>query len=203
MSRASARGALLALCLTGCGVHAAELAVVTEDSAGRPLAEAVVYLTGPGVAAAPPAREVVIDQKNRQFVPRISVVPAGTAVSFPNSDQVRHSVYSFSPAKTFSLKLYAGKPASPIVFDRPGVVVLGCNIHDAMSAWVAVVDTRLYGKTDAAGRFVFHGLPPGEYQWHAWYPGMAAPATRAVVLAASDATLNQRLDAQPLGEASL
>jgi hypothetical protein len=109
---------------------------------------------------------------NRRFVPRISVIQAGTSVSFPNGDNIRHSVYSFSAPKVFTLKLYAGVPSSPIVFDKPGIVVLGCNIHDSMVAWVLVVDTPFFAHTDGAGAATLANLPPGRYTLRAWSNAM-------------------------------
>jgi hypothetical protein len=86
---------------------------------------------------------------------------------------VRHHVYSFSPTKTFELKLYAGAPHAPVVFDKPGVAVLGCNIHDKMAAWVVVVDTPLHARSGAAGNSQIEGVPPGAYRMRVWHPGPA------------------------------
>jgi hypothetical protein len=91
-------------------------------------------------------------------------------VSFPNSDSVKHQVYSFSPAKRFQLPLYAGKPKDPEVFDKPGVVTLGCNIHDKMSAYVYVVEAQYYGRTDHEGRWSSPSVEPGEYTLTIWHP---------------------------------
>jgi plastocyanin len=109
---------------------------------GKPLTDAVVMLE-PAAVRLPvaPLAGVQIAQLKRQFAPQVSVVTVGTPVSFPNDDTVRHHVYSFSSVKTFELKLYAGVPNAPVVFDKPGIAVLGCNIHDQMVAWVVVVDT--------------------------------------------------------------
>jgi plastocyanin len=167
--------------------RAADLAVRVLDSAGRPLPEAVVYLRGPAAGSAPPPGTATIDQKNKQFVPRVTVIPVGTVVTFPNSDQIRHSVYSFSPAKSFTIKLYAGKPQSPVVFDHEGVVVLGCNIHDQMAAWVVVVDTPILGKTDSTGSVIFRGVRQASYELNAWYPGMeSGPLVQAVLAGSQD-----------------
>ena len=114
----------------------------------------------------------VLDQRNTQFVPRVSVVTVGTPVSFPNSDNVRHQVYSFSPAKRFELPLYSGKPAAPVVFATPGVVELGCNIHDWMLAYVVVVDTPYHAITDARGQARIQA-PAGTYTLRVWHPGLA------------------------------
>lgn len=167
--------AIMPLLLAAAGLsaaRAADLTVRVFDSSGRPLPEAVVYLRGPAAGSVPPPAQVTIDQKNKQFVPKITVITVGTAVTFPNSDQIRHSVYSFSEAKTFTIKLYAGKPKSPVVFDREGIVALGCNIHDQMAASVVVVDTPIFGKTDSSGAIVFRGIRQASYELNAWYPGM-------------------------------
>ncbi|HEX5460373.1 MAG TPA: methylamine utilization protein [Steroidobacteraceae bacterium] len=166
-----------AAALTPFHVHAADLHVRVVDAAGRPLANAIVYAE-PGVPA-PQAKppKAVVDQVNRQFVPRVSVVQAGTSVYFPNSDNIRHSVYSFSPAKTFELSLYAGQAAPPVLFDKPGIVVLGCEIHDNMVAWVLVVDTPFHAKSDMQGRVTLRNLPAGDYGLHAWHEPMRAATT--------------------------
>jgi plastocyanin len=118
--------------------------------------------------SAEPGTVFQLAQKNRQFQPQLAVVQTGTAVNFPNFDTVRHHVYSFSPIKKFELKLYAGTPTAPVVFDQPGFAALGRNIHDAMLASVVVVDTPFFGKTDAAGQLKLE-LPPGDHEvlyWH-------------------------------------
>jgi plastocyanin len=112
--------------------------------------------------------------KDVKLVPAINVVRTGTAVSFPNSDHIRHQVYSFSAAKTFSLKLYAGSPKTEVVFDKPGLVVLGCNIHDSMAAFLAVVDSPYFAKVPASGALEF-ALPPGRYRLRLWHPALDAP----------------------------
>lgn len=152
---------------------AADLRVRVEDASGMAFARAVVYATPLTPVTHGELAKAVIDQVNRAFVPIDSVVQVGTAVAFPNSDNIRHSVYSFSPAKVFTLKLYAGTPSSPIVFDKPGVVVLGCNIHDSMVAWLLVVDTPYYARTDGSGVATLANLPPGDYRLRAWHSPMA------------------------------
>ena len=87
-----------------------------------------------------PGREIV-DQINLEFVPHVKPVVVGSPVYFPNKDDVRHHVYSFSPAKRFELPLYSGTPAAPVVFDRPGIVAIGCNIHDWMLGYIYVAET--------------------------------------------------------------
>jgi plastocyanin len=154
----------------------APLLVMVTDPAGKPVEGAVITVSVPGAPkTAAPGTTAQMAQQNRQFAPRILVVQAGTAVSFPNLDTVRHHVYSFSPIKPFELALYAGTPSAPIVFDKVGTAVLGCNIHDKMSAWVVVVDTPYFARTDAAGRAQLD-IPEGEHALRAWHPLQAEPA---------------------------
>ncbi|MGB6356054.1 MAG: methylamine utilization protein [Steroidobacteraceae bacterium] len=146
--------------------------------------------------AAPPAShdEASIDQINKRFVPRVTVVRTGTSITFPNSDRIRHQVYSFSPAKTFTLKLYAGSPKTAVIFDKPGLVVLGCNIHDNMLAFVAVVDSPYFAKASSSGSASFN-LPAGRYRLRAWHPNVvAAVAPREVVVAAGPMSVPLSID---------
>ena len=83
----------------------------------------------------------IMDQVDKQFVPLLLAIRVGDQLSFPNSDNIRHHVYSFSPARTFQLPLYRGIPSAPVSFAVTGRVVLGCNIHDRMAAHVYAVVT--------------------------------------------------------------
>ena len=130
------------------------LVVTVARPGGEPVAFAVIELHGPPALDTPAPEAVVVDQVNQAFTPDLTILPVGSSVTFPNSDKVSHQVYSFSPAKRFQLPLYRGTPYAPIRFDAPGIVTLGCNIHDRMQAWVHVVDTPIFGKTDAAGKVV-------------------------------------------------
>jgi plastocyanin len=179
-----------------------ELQVSGAD--GKALPDTVVFLESrEAKAAAKPLSGVEIAQAHRRFTPRVTVVTAGTEVTFPNHDTVRHHVYSFSPAKTFELKLYAGKPANPVLFDKAGIAVLGCNIHDSMVAWVVVVETPHHGVADARGTLRLDKVPPGNYRLRSWHPGLppGAPAgDEALVVAASGATVRITL---PLAASTL
>lgn len=174
------------LLIAAAGARAASLSVEVTDAAGRPLADAAVYAALEGSrtqVGRKPRRPVAIEQADLEFSPRVTVVQTGTAVSFPNRDSVRHHVYSFSPAKTFEIKLYAGTPAQPVVFDKAGEVVLGCNIHDEMRAFVYVVDTPYFARTDASGRARLEDLPAGAYAVGVWHPeqaGRQAPRKRSL-----------------------
>ena len=163
--------------------QAADVDIVVTDAAGKPLAGAVVTLESTGAALpAKPLAQVEVGQAKRQFTPQVTVVTVGTPVVFPNFDTVRHHVYSFSSAKTFELKLYAGVPNAPVVFDKPGIVTMGCNIHDRMAGWIVVVDTPLNGiSAEATGRAHLAGVAAGSYRVRVWHPGLAATAA-AVLL---------------------
>jgi plastocyanin len=168
--------ALATLTLVGAAApgFGAELRVLVKDHHGKLVADAVVLATpsDPRIAqrAKPPADAV--DQVDKQFVPYVKPVFLGSKVRFPNSDHIRHQVYSFSPAKVFELPLYAGTDAPPVVFDKPGVVVLGCNIHDWMVGYIYVSETPFFAKTEAAGTAAIADLPPGDYTVRVWHPGM-------------------------------
>ena len=184
------------LWLTGVA-SAGSLRVQVLDSAGKPLEGAVVSLVSDAARrAVRPLPEQEISQENKQFVPAVRVVTVGTLVRFPNRDSVRHHVYSFSPAKKFEIKLYAGTPAATVRFDQPGVVVLGCNIHDQMVGWVVVLDTPYFAQTDAQGQALLEGMPAGAHQlraWHARLPVDVTPPQQAIALTEGDSTATVRL----------
>jgi plastocyanin len=193
---------VLSLAALATAAHAAVVSVSVANEAGQPLADAVVMLEpASGKLPVRPLPQVDIAQAKRQFNPQITVITVGTAVNLPNFDTVRHHVYSFSPIKTFELKLYAGVPSTPIVFDKPGVAVLGCNIHDRMAAWVVVVDTPHYARTSASGEVRLEGVAAGHYRlraWHAGVPESRQPAPQALVLAGADLQARITLPASPL-----
>jgi len=155
-------------------VEAASLQGDVVDAKGAPLANAVVTLQGPAGGAAAPGK-AVMDQQEMRFVPSVLAVRTGTAVIFPNRDDIRHQVYSFSPAKRFELRLYQGTPSEPVLFDKPGLVVLGCNIHDWMVGYIYVTDDPWFAVSDAQGKVRFDNLPAGDYRatlWHSALPDM-------------------------------
>jgi plastocyanin len=156
-------------------VQAANLIVQVSDNAGAAVLDAVAYAEpASGQVIGKPTRANQIEQRGRKFAPQVSVVQTGSSISFPNNDTVRHHVYSFSPAKVFELKLYSGTGTEPIIFDKAGTVVVGCNIHDQMAAWIQVVDTPWFAKTDASGKAVLDNLPAGKYRVKIWHRALAA-----------------------------
>jgi plastocyanin len=178
---------VLATALLARPVSAASLAGVVRDDAGKPVQDAVVYAIAPAGArpAAGRAGREVIDQQDKEFVPHAKPVQVGTPVWFPNKDNIRHHVYSFSPAKKFELPLYKGTPAAPVLFDKPGVVVLGCNIHDWMLGYVLVLETPWFATTGPDGAAQLKDLPAGAYEVRVWHPRMpdGEPPRQRVTLA--------------------
>ena len=177
--------------LLGPTLAAADSLIVTvTDGAGAPVTDAVVYAEPAAGQNLPKSlHRAEIEQRKRTFIPKVTVIQAGTEVSFPNNDTVKHHVYSFSPAKVFDLPLYSGKTAEPQLFAKAGTVVLGCNIHDQMIAYVQVVNTPYFGKTDTSGKVQLVDLLPGKYILKAWHynlPVNAQVIEQAITLAGAD-----------------
>ena len=152
---------------------AATLQASVRDQHGKPVADGVVSATPLDPKNAPHAKPpAVVDQVDKQFVAYVTPINVGSMVKFPNSDKIRHQVYSFSPAKRFDLPLYAGTDAPPVLFDKPGVVVLGCNIHDWMIGYIYVSETPFFAKTGSAGTASLEDVPSGDYLVKVWHPRM-------------------------------
>ena len=154
-------------------LQAANLKVIINNNKGELVKDAIVFavpkskdnLTNPSIA------KMIIDQRDKEFIPYVSVMQSGTEVLFPNHDKIRHHVYSFSESNQFEIPLYKGVPAEPILFDSPGVVTIGCNIHDWMLSYNFITDTPYYSKTDEAGEATVN-LPAGEYDAKVWHPNL-------------------------------
>ncbi len=158
--------------LAGPAASANDLTVSVSDVQGRPARNVVVVAT-PKASVNSPARAatmVEMDQVDRQFSPYVLAIQTGTRVLFSNNDSVAHQVYSFSSPKRFELALYHGKPREPVVFDKPGIVTVGCNIHDNMVGYLFVTDAPWFGTTGADGVWKAHDLPAGEYELQVWTP---------------------------------
>ena len=151
--------------------QAATVTIDVRDASGKSMPDSVVMIDSPKKSAGPIKFPwpLVMAQQNIMFMPHVLIVPVGASVAFPNRDRVRHHVYSFSPAKTFELKLYSGNHASDVVFDKPGIATLGCNIHDWMLGYIVVVDTPYFTKTDSEGRATLADLPEGDYELRVWH----------------------------------
>ena len=154
--------------------------VTVKDGKGALVSDAVVYARGNGMNAQSTKKQTAIDQQDKQFIPYVTAVQVGTSILFPNKDNIRHHVYSLSSAKKFELPLYKGVPGEPVVFDKEGFVTLGCNIHDWMIAYVAVLGTPYFQVTGREGHALLKNLPPGQYTVEVWQPSLkGAPATFA------------------------
>lgn len=173
------RNILFALALAGAAspLSAAPLTVRVADASGRPVHDAVVTLYPAGNAARParPVGRVVVSQKDLKFHPFLTIVPVGADVSFPNLDPTKHHVYSFSAAKKFELRLFAKDQSRTVHFEKPGVVALGCNIHDQMAAFIVVTDSAWTARTNAQGLAQFADAPNAPGRVFVWHPYLRAP----------------------------
>lgn len=166
---------IILLSIFSCHAFALTLQGTVMTTEGEPVVEAVITAVGltknkPFLATSPHT----IDQRNREFVSHILAVHTGESVVFPNSDNIQHHVYSFSPANPFEIQLYKGMPAKPISFDKAGIVVLGCNIHDWMVGYVYVTDAPYFTQTDAKGAWTLN-LPADDYTLTLWHPNLDNP----------------------------
>lgn len=185
---------------------AGDFRVTVKTPAGATLEDAAIVLQSLDAKRAILGKKPAsIEQKDRDFHPYLTIVQRGAAIDFPNRDPVKHHVYSFSPAKTFELKLYAGQPVDPVLFDKAGAVVLGCNVHDWMQAFVLVVDSPYFAKTGPDGIANVTDVPAGRYLLQLWHPrqlksvagqeivlGGKSPPPSSVVLAASPLVVQEK-----------
>jgi plastocyanin len=193
------QAASLGLLLAALGqAGAATLEARVQGPRGQAVADAAVVLEPLAPTHARTHATASIEQRGREFLPYVTVVQTGTAIEFPNNDTTRHHVYSFSPPKKFEIKLYAGKPGQPVIFDKPGEVAIGCNIHDWMEAYVLIVDSPYFAKTSADGHAAIANVPPGRYRLRLWHPQQKAPvAARDIEVGNSPAGLTLVLDVNP------
>jgi plastocyanin len=197
------RGFLYALAFAGAStpLGAAPLSVRVVDTAGKPVRDAVVTLYPTGAARIPrPSGRYEVAQKNLQFHPFLTIVPVGADVSFPNLDSTKHHVYSFSPTKRFELKLFAKDQSRTVHFDKAGVVALGCNIHDQMSAFIVVTDSAWTARTNGQGMAVFGDAPnaPGRVTvWHPYLRSLGGAVEQNVAAAQRSATFSVKLRPPP------
>ncbi|HVU16392.1 MAG TPA: hypothetical protein VHD32_05685 [Candidatus Didemnitutus sp.] len=166
-------------------VDAASLRATLTDAKSKPVEDAVVSATPLDRAkvAAAPLNGVAVEQKNQSFIPYVTAVTVGTSVLFPNDDTVQHHIYSLSKPKRFEKPLYSPGAREAVVFDQPGVVTLGCNIHDWMIAYIVVLETPYFAKSGDDGSATLSNLPAGRYRVEVWHPLLGKVATREVTLA--------------------
>jgi plastocyanin len=179
---------------------AAPITVRVTDGSGRPVTNAVVAFraAGPAARPMPVGAKFVIAQKDLEFRPFVAVVPVGASVSFPNLDPMKHHVYSFSPAKRFELKLFAKDQSRSVKFEKAGVVPLGCNIHDSMSAFLYVTDSAWTVVTDKQGVARFADAPTASGSLTVWHPYMRTPGNQLLrQLRAGDRSLQIAVRLRP------
>jgi plastocyanin len=165
------------LLLSASPAMAGSLVVRVVDGAGRPVNDAVVTIDPVGRPSQPArlAGPYRIEQRNMKFNPFVSVIPVGATVSFPNFDATRHHVYSFSPAKRFELKLFARDQSRSVRFDKSGIIAIGCNIHDQMSAFVFVTANGWAQRTER-GAATIRNAPSGKSKITIWHPYLRSPS---------------------------
>jgi plastocyanin len=163
---------------------AEEIRVEVRDSKGQPVADAVASLTPLDAAPVvnPPAEPVAVRQEGEEFRPYVTAIVVGTRVTFPNRDPVQHHVFSVSRPKKFDLPLYRGEPREPVLFNQPGIVSLGCHIHDWMSAYIVVLATPHFARSGEDGVALIRGVPPGRHRLEVWHPRVKAASSREVTV---------------------
>lgn len=196
----------LAACALASFAEGAGLSVKVRDNKGQPVADAVVSLTplapaanaGADTGAIPalPRAPVEIVQRDQEYIPYVTVIRVGTQVEFPNADDIQHHIYSVSKAKRFEKPLYAPGSREAVLFDQPGIVTLGCNIHDWMVAYVVVLATEHFAKTDADGVAVVSAAP-GTYRLELWHPRLTKSVQEEFTVTATPGARDFTLTLKP------
>lgn len=171
--------------------NAGELNILVKDGNGAVLEDAIITATPLDAKIIPKQKpgKPIVDQVGKEFFPHVMPIYVNSLVAFPNNDNIRHHVYSFSPAKKFELPLYSGTAAAPVLFDRAGVITLGCNIHDWMLGYIYVSATPYFARSDKAGKGAISNLPDGEYTVKVWHPQLMAAeesTSRKIVISATN-----------------
>ncbi|AZG71337.1 methylamine utilization protein [Shewanella livingstonensis] len=186
-------------------VTAATLTINVNDTQGNMLSDSVVELIPVSLpeVASPPTESTLahyeMRQQNRIFSPFVLAVPQGAKVDFPNLDRTRHHVYSFSTAKQFELQLYVGATGDPILFDKSGLVAIGCNIHDYMQAFIYVSKSPYFSISNEVGQMQLTDLPAGEYQvniWHPWQVNVQQPSSLTLQNGENQLTISMDIERQ-------
>lgn len=185
--------ALLAAMFADADARAASFSLTATDAAGKPVTDVVAALVPDPKPHFTDKANAIMDQRHQQFTPGVLAVRTNTLVHFPNSDDVRHQVYSFSPAKRFELRLYHGRTAEPVLFDQPGQVILGCNIHDSMVGYIYVVDTDYFAVGNDKGQIKLANLPAGNYTLEIYQPKLAKPWPTQKITLTADQNIYQTI----------
>jgi plastocyanin len=185
---------------------AASVDLTVTDTDGKPVADAIVTVAPAAgtIAAASGAfvtpHDVIIDQRDETFIPYVVAVRRGGTVTFRNSDQTRHQVYSFAAIKEFEFVLRPGESSPPVQFPLAGVAILGCNIHDQMIAYVYVTDAPWATVTRDSGRARIDGLPAGNFVVTVWHPRLrpgAKEPTRSLTLPTAESATTMAVAVLP------
>ena len=190
---------IVILALNANVILASDLKISVVDEKEQPLPWAVVYVKQNKPLSQ--KKQIVVDQVDKEFTPYVTAIQKGNAINFPNNDNIRHQVYSFSKAKQFEIPLYSGNPIRPVTFDTTGVIAMACNIHDWMSAYVYVVESDKFIVTNEQGEGVISGLNTGEYQVLAWHPklkGESVDTTQSINIGALDTQIKFALEKKTL-----
>ena len=185
--------------LTPVIANTAELNISIHSLSGKLVKDAVVTLTSDAKYRTQKNNTYIIDQIDKTYVPHVTIIPTGSKISFPNKDDIRHHVYSFSETKKFELPLYEGTPTDPVTFKKPGIVVLGCNIHDWMRGYIFISDTPYYGLTKASGLVTIKDIPNGKYSLRIWHPNIKnyAKSKPVKLNILKDITLEETISLKP------
>lgn len=133
--------------------------------------DVVVYLEGESLKKqySPPKEHIPLDQKNLVFIPRVLPILKGTTVDFLNSDNVQHNVFAPGKVEKFNLGTWGLGGVRDYIFNNPGEVIILCNVHSEMVAYIIVLENPYFAKTDAEGNFRIENIPPGTYQLKTWH----------------------------------
>lgn len=189
---------LAALLFVGANACAGSLEATVSTPDGKPLEDAAVVIEPVSGIIPKRHKKAAVEQRDREFIPYVTIVQTGAMVEFPNRDPLKHHVYSFSPPKIFEIKLYAGKPMQPVLFDKPGEVAVGCNIHDWMEAYILVVDSPYFAKTGPNGKALIRNVPAGHYRLRVWHPRQKVEAPlRDIEVGATPVKLAMQTEVTP------
>lgn len=172
--------------------YAGQFELNVIDSQGKPVKDAVAALVPAQKINYTTQPTAIMDQRQNMFTPHVLAIRINTQVRFPNGDDIRHHVYSFSPAKKFELRLYHGLTAEPVLFDKPGTVVLGCNIHDSMVAYIYVVETDFFAIANEQGKISINA-PAGNYQLQIFHPQLTGNYPESIVTLTETAALQKTI----------
>ncbi len=183
--------------------QAAKLNFQAVDKNGNAMSDVVIYATPVGMPLpATEKTEATISQNDMQFSPYVTAIRTGSQVKFPNYDKMEHHVKSFSAVKEFEIKTYErGVVPPPVIFDKPGIVIVYCLLHNWMRAYVLVLDTPYFVKTDQSGAAALDKLADGNYEIKAWHPNLGSikpPLSQTVKVNEQTAPIKWQFDFVPV-----